>query len=533
MTDATTHPERVAKAKLTPEQEAKKDAREIHNSLQHDSASTAYDLMLKEISAARSDFQPGSKDFVAYRNTLTKELKGSNDFVELAPIWGQKAFNKLAVTNSTGQRSDAITQRELSPYVNGAIPTDSLTKSFASALRDQVNDNAVTYEQLGKLAKDSDVKRHQSINDGQDTRNAEKNARLLDSRTKTGKTLFELADVAGALGNSRNVDGKVMRQDIDSLIKLGESGLTPLREPELSFLRNLSANWDKPEVKKLRNSNGNGLELPGSAITAESLAAAKHPGGVKDGVEGAASDNQERLAIKKNVELLRKHTTATGKSLLEAADYIGGNGHADELVNKQDIDALLQASRQHLVKISEADQRALQAISEGWDKDPEVLALRQTKSKGTIGDPVGVTGLYITPLSLKQANGDLDREAQTINAAQSMRLDEMSVGVRREAAEYVKQLESLKLGKNNLFNAADVYGATRDGIIKEDQVDHKIDLGDLQKLASVLIVSNGAESPEYRLVSKLVKDWDTPAVKAMRAGNAYLTPESMSNIAFF
>lgn len=527
MTDATTHHERTSKAKLTPEQEAQKDARDIHNTLQHGTASAAYDLMLKEISTAKTDFKPGSKDFVAYRNTLAKELKQTNDYIELAPVWGQKAFHKLSVTNSS--HSDTVTQRELSPYVNGALPTDVLTKSFASALRDKIKDSPVTYEELGRMSKEGDKQRTQAISTAQEYSRTEDYAKKLDSKAKNGKTLFELADAAGAINKPGNLDGNVGKQDIDALLSLGKAGLVPLRDWEKSYLSNLSANWDKPEVKNLRSSvNQYGVKVPGDFISAESLTFAKSISStVKSDSEAeeAAIDNHDHmnLAIKNNVELLREHKAGNGKSLLEAADTFGG--HADGLVGKQDIDALLQASKNGLINLRSSDKDALQSISDGWNRDLEVFSLRRFKTK----EGGEQTGQYITTDSLRLANGDIDREAQNHNAVQSKRIDQANVEVRTQAVDYAGQLENLKFGNKNLFNAADVLGGTNN----HDRNDKKVSKHDLEALASTLLAVQGAESKEYLLAHKLVTDWDTPAVRAMRGDSEYLTPESMKNVSLY
>ncbi len=520
---------------VTPEQAAKRDAKNIHTSLERDNAATAYGLMSQEINDARYEFGPNTSGFVKYRDTLTQELKKSDDIAALAPIWGQNAFPKLEITNSSGTASGTIGARELSPYVTGVLPTDGLTKSFATELREQVQDRSFTREQLGTLSDSREIQRNQSIVLNLEQSKTRSYAELLDGKTSTGLSLFRLADLAGAGTNSQNVDGKVVKADIDALIKAGKDGFTPLKESEIASLQYFSDNWDTlPEIRNLRQTrDANGTVTTDDAITVSSLQTARNPKRAQERVESEESatdtSDQSKLAIKMNADLLLNHKTLDGKTLFDAADYAGGK--VDQLVGKEDIDALLNSAQNGLVRISDADRNALKRLSDGWNNDAQVTALRQEKFVDAYGNPVTSTNTYISPDSLKVASGEFDRAKQKQDAEQSRKLDESSVKTRTDAADLAKDLKTLKFGKNDLFTAADIYGSVKDGLVNKDAVDNKVNDDDLKKLASVLLIANGADSREYKLINDLISKWNTPAVKALRGGRDYITPESMSAVA--
>lgn len=520
-------------AKVTPEQKAKNDANEIHKTLHSKDAATAYELMLKEISEAKTTFKPETKEFGSYRDALTKELQTSKDSIELSDIWGQRLI-QTKVTNPNGERTGTISQRDLSPYANGALPTDGLTKMFASTLREQIaNNGSVTVDDLGQLAKGHETSRNQQTAMDLQRNQTKGYAEQLEAKTSNGQSLIKLADIIGAGNNPEHAEGSVNKSDIDKLIAAGKDGQVKLKDSEIATLQYFSDNWDKPEIKNLRQTrSADGVVVDGEYISADSLAFAKRPSEeiVKASSEQAAVDNLDtsKIEAKANADLFSHKTLDTGKTLFEAADYFGGN--KDNMIDAGDINKLIEKAKSGAVKISDADLKSLEKISAGYNSDPQVLALRQDSSYDETGNPIKVTGSFITPESLNLANGEYEKSLQKQNAEQSQRLDQSSVAIRKEAAEYANQLNTLKLGKNNLFTAADIYGASKDGVVDQTQVEGKIDDGDLKKLASVLLISNGAESAEYKLVNKLITDWNTPQVKALRE-NGYISVESMKAVA--
>lgn len=277
--------------------------------------------------------------------------------------------------------------------------------------------------------------------------------------------------------------------------------------------------------------SSSGVESIGNEITRTSLDLAKRPLDSGASAEQSTLDSESKSAPAQSADILLSHKTSTGKTLLEAADYFGGNSDQsmrDGSINDKDISALLDADKKGLVKISAENRASLQKIVDGWNKDSDVIALKQMSELDQLIGKRTMTRDYINVETLKEASGQIDHAEQNSRTEQLQKLDQASVQTRSEAAMLAKQLQELKLGKNSLFVAADIAGATRDGEVDQSKVDKKINDTDLKKLASAIQLQEGTDSDSYKLVQKLIREWNNPAVKALRGGKDYITHESMA-----
>jgi hypothetical protein len=515
---ATTNPEKADPKIKSAQEEAAKDAKTVHDTLQKKTSREAYQAMWDEIDHARSEFKGNDKALAAYRSSMAKELQKNGDVDELSKVWLSRAFGKVDITNQTGTAENKVNANKLAAYASddGIAKYDDLTKTFARGAQKNVGSGDVTFEQVNTQVDTSDAQRRQNIVESQNQNLA---AGLTDTlknhRAGNGQTLLE---AAAATDFQHPGKKEVTKDDIGNLLQLAKNGLVKVDAKDLQTLNDIYSGWDsKPEIQKLHQvKNADGTVTDAKAITDASIKFASGEQAKEEQVAAGKQVDANRAKSNETLALLRDHLTEDGRTIFKAAAEAGGNPDA-KAISKDDLQKLSDLADQKLVKLDPEDNKKLKELlkDDVWNSDA-IKPLRD-------GDKI--TADKLKPESQKQSNPSVPAP------------DTEALKTRKAASELLAQLKEYKSGDYDLITAADRAGAyeARNGIRIpgvskwEDGIDQKEFKKDFEALLKSGSLAKG--SKQYELVKRVVDGWDTdPAVKALRGGGEYITNDTQANL---
>jgi hypothetical protein len=309
-------------------------------------------------------------------------------------------------------------------------------------------------------------------------------------------SLLQVLDLNGAEGESHKRDGKISKQDIESLLK---NPMANLGEDEHAFLNNMVTNWDKPQFTRLRD--GQGLITPESikVATGELRAQQEQQTREMQQEQRSAQEREARLSGTHKDFLSEKREGLNGMSIFDAADQTGAYGDkakVDGLIGKSDLEALLNNPLQGLS--SDDEEAYLRNMIDNWDK-PEFKKLRNG-------------GEFLTRESLKEVSKDISKMCGLEPTEPEMIASKGKFAT--VIAEFLSTPSEGLSGKS-IFEVADQGGAGGD----KAMIDGRIGLEDLKMLLNNPLQRLSSDDEEAFLKT-IIERWDSPEVAALRSGSS-------------